>query len=295
MDNLPPDAPAPAEDLFHQDLLHTQPSGSNHPSDISHHADDELTLSETSESPAILSDHDVDSEENEILDQSRRPRVGDVISYFDSTTSAWVEARITHNLSKRYDRYYNIITTDGRRDGLYLLPDTRWTFLSTPIHDTPEEQRLEDNISSLEPSPSLLTPIATYHSAPNLADVLDTGAHSDDQDPQKSPSTPSLDWDYASTCESPSYFHGLPLDRVMNLDSVLPLPSHLLDGTSPINLLEAQNLEQYLPLTSTPLSPRPRISNLRRLLPLERERVSGVSIPSFLHCFCSSLFVVCVL
>ena len=104
------------------------------------------------------------------------------------------------------------------------------------------------------------------------------------QKSHRSQTLSSLEWDYTNTYE-PSYFRDLPLDQVVDLDHILPLPSHVTDEPTNINLMDAQLLENRLPLTSTPLSPRPRISNLRRSLPIERERAQRISFPSFLQKF----------
>ena len=159
-------------------------------------------------------------------------------------------------------------TQDCRRHGLYLIPDTRWTLLqSNP--DTPDEQGIGKNTSSLDPSTSSL-PQDVNPDLSFINDCCNIQASSDNIIISRTPSLPSMDWDYATTHDSqPSYFNNIPLNHVVNLDAVLPLPSNLTDpvylnSDGPQDLNQPQNLENWLPLTSTPLIPWPRISNLRR-------------------------------
>ena len=249
-------------------------------SNYSQNADDEITSSESSESSPRPLDEDNYLNDDENLDQSRKPRKGDQISYFDATTNSWIRAQITHDLSRRYPNYFNIVTTDRKRLGLYLTPDTRWTLHID--HPTPEENRTYcDHISSMDPSSNSLPILDIRHlsssssvdnlslNSPNASDALD------------SQSLRSLEWDYATQCDSPSYFNDIPLDRVVNLDNVLPGNQNFLTRSMSIDLLQVHNLDHQLPLTSTPSAPRSRLSNLRRSLPLERVR-GGFNLPTFL-------------
>ena len=67
----------------------------------------------------------------ENLDQSHQPKVGDLISFFNNRLNYWVDAQIMASQSTRWKNYFNIIYDDGQEDGLYLHPDTRWTFRPT--------------------------------------------------------------------------------------------------------------------------------------------------------------------
>ena len=251
-------------------------------SDHSHLADDEDSISDISQRSLSIPDADIPTDEDIPLDQSRKPKKGDRISYFDSTTNRWIDACITHNLSRRYKDYYNIITDDGRRDGLYLAPDTLWT-LRIDHDDSPEEQRLDDEEpADMEPSPPFPSPLSGHVLSHDIAENLTPAmSHRAPALPSSSP-TPSLEWDYTSSHDSPSYLRSLPLDQVVNLNSVLPLPPHAVNHLSDDPYV-VQNLQHRLPPTSTPLSPRPRVSNLRRALPIEREQAQRMQLPSFLH------------
>ena len=71
-------------------------------------ADDELSESNISTDSVILFDGDEEPERPEKLNQHRKPVVGDRISYFDAASSTWINAIITHDLSRRYRHYFNI-------------------------------------------------------------------------------------------------------------------------------------------------------------------------------------------
>ena len=64
------------------------------------------------------------------LDQGRKPKVGDVITYaieLDTEHERWAEAKIT-SISPT-PHYFNIRRLDTREVlGIYLLPDTAWHF-----------------------------------------------------------------------------------------------------------------------------------------------------------------------
>ena len=94
--------------------------------------------------------------------------------------------------------------------------------------------------------------------------------------PSSSP-TPSLEWDYTSSHDSPSYHRSLPLDRVVNLNSVLPLPPPTVNDPSD----DPYVVQHRLHTTSTPLSPRSRVSNLRRALPIERDQAKRMQLLPF--------------
>ena len=103
----------------------------------------------------------------------------------------------------------------------------------------------------------------------------------------------SLQWDPLGTellsLSDPSYLEDLydiPLDRVQNLQYVLPLP-RLSTTPPPVqrslpNLLEVAYLDLKLPITSTPKPHRPRVSNPRQSLPLETPRYQNF-LPAFIR------------
>ena len=91
----------------------------------------------------------------EKLLQDRVPKVNDRIAFYSDTEQSWVEGKITHDLTRRWANYFNVIYDDGTRDGLYLRPDTRWTFLFTadgrPLMPT---MRVGSAPVSLQPTPN---------------------------------------------------------------------------------------------------------------------------------------------
>ena len=104
--NLPADELEEPSVPFPPDPIPNECDVLSHPeSDM---ADDELSESNTSTDSVILFDGDEDPERPEKLDQHRKPVVGDRISYFDAASSTWINAIITHDLSRRYRHYYDI-------------------------------------------------------------------------------------------------------------------------------------------------------------------------------------------
>ena len=249
-------------------------------SNESQFADDESPPSESSDSSVRLFDGDESLHIPEKFNQSRKPGKGDRISYFDQKTNAWVTARITHDLSRRFDSYYNIVTDDGHRLGLYLIPNTRWTLLSD--RGEPEEQRYGDKICSLEPSPSSREDHLRCVRSTSCATCHDPLEHMPSlvENAPISQSLPSLDWDYVGNFDTPSYFSSTSPSQVANLDDALPLSADIVHPPESRNLLQVHNLEVKLPLTSTPV-PRSRVSRPRRLLPLELPREPRPTVSSF--------------
>ena len=244
-------------------------------------ADDELSESNISTDSVILFDGDEEPERPEKLNQHRKPVVGDRISYFDAASSTWINAIITHDLSRRYRHYFNIKCEDGRPDGLYLKPNTRWTLRTALNDDSPEENRfVQNSTSSLRPTPDSSLPQRSpqtsdrenCYDAPNIAfnaTLCD--------------SPNSLQWDYTHD-HTPSY--AVSLDRTGIFDNILPLAQDAIRLVpEPDNLLLVQDLSNRLPLSSTPLVHNARISQQRRLLPLELESRRRFSIPTFLRRF----------
>ena len=91
----------------------------------------------------------------QVLLEDRRPKLNDIISFYSSKLNRWVDARITHDLSKKWDRYYNIQYFNGETDGLFLLPDQRWTFLADSSGPPVSRNNLreESSLPPMHPSP----------------------------------------------------------------------------------------------------------------------------------------------
>ena len=236
----------------------------------------------------------------ERLIQNRTPVVGDLISFFDDRLQAWVNARIIQDLSKRWRHYYNIIYEDNKKDGLYLIPDTRWTFIPKKNLDV---ERVDSNLNlkQLEPTPesSITSRIPTQSSSSSsvsCSQLISWNISEPNLSNPHSASSSSLQWDPLGTellsTQDPSYLdelYDIPLDQVQNFDCVLPIPD--MPTTPPRrqrslpNLHKVTNLDRVLPLTSTPNPHKQRLSNLRQTLPLE-----SVERKSFLPGFLKRLF-----
>ena len=153
----------------------------------------------------------------------------------------------TKDLSKRWKRYFNIIYEDGQQDGLYLIENTRWTFINPNqqelhrnndfendiLQPTPEES-IDHNWASLAPSTSL--PMLEDDSI-NELDIT---------------RTESLAWDMTGT----QLVSSSPVP-VCNSNNILP------------DVNRVANFNLHLPISSTPKPVHSRTSQPRRSLPLE--------------------------
>ena len=203
----------------------------------------------------------------ERLCQTKKPKVGDCIAFYDQREKGWVDATIIQDLTKRWKFYYNIRYPDNRTDGLYLKPNTRWTFINN-VNYTKERREHSTNHTELEPTPNSSAASRTDHnlgfSGSSLVQLSPTSTI---QDPDISVS-PSLEWDDVGTdliqTTDPSYLDSLydiPLDEVRNLDDLLPIPHSLSNPTvsdvrTPLNLHAVAILDSHLPISSTPCSQR---------------------------------------
>jgi len=220
----------------------------------------------------------------ESLLQDRKPEVGDSISFYNDELKTWKEAIITHDLSRRWENYYNIQYSDGTKDGLYLNPDTRWTFLTTvsgqPV--TIGSTRKSCTFLSLQPSPkSPLDPLRVYSSqsdlnvrnaSQNLTNFsADLSIASSIGILDKSKAT-SMEWDlsYLELQPSISDFANSPCRN---------MPERPIDNT------KVNDLALYLPLSSTPTLPRKRLAQARRSLPLEQDNRIKNNLQTFLQRF----------
>ena len=215
----------------------------------------------------VTFDHDQGHGIPERLLQNRKPNRGDLISFFDERTQTWLEAKITKDLSFKYKNYFNIVYPDGIQDGLYLIPDTRWTFKISNNHDI-EANRSSDDASSLKPTPET-TPERVTCNVSNTSSVgiLDKSI------------TESLEWDMlgtelASSNESLSDLNyrmsNVPLNYVSNLNAHLPLTSTW--------KTEEETPERLKSLISKPR----RLAQLRRPLPEESNNTRSF-LPHFVR------------
>ena len=199
---------------------------------------------------------------DERLDQSRKPAVGNLIAFFSQDDQIWVEATITKDLSHKWNHYYNILYHDGTPDGLYLIPDTRWTLISNGQRET-ERLGSTFNIPNILPTPeSSFLPRTDPTLDTNVSVQLSSGLDS------------SLQWDDYDTQLVPTNPCDVILDKVQNLEHVLPLPAFpapSMENFSHIELDAASNLNLFLPLSSTPRPTRHRLNHPRRALPIEEE------------------------
>ena len=212
----------------------------------------------------------------ERLCQHKLPKLRDRVAIYNQVTGAWVNATLTSNTIRGYKDYYNCVYDDGVKDGMYLHMDQRWTFIENSccdecagITDAPVPIAQVDGIhipGSLTPTPET-TPekdSPSYGIRLGPADYL----QSDTSDEASSVAvldksfTASPEWDaYGTELESPLGYnqpsqHVSRLDRAADLSLVLPLTS------TPIPTLRPRPTVQR----------RPRVSALRRSLPIESEK-----------------------
>ena len=136
---------------------------------------------------------------DEILDQSKKPVVGDTIAFFDGKCQSWVNATIIKDLSRRYKYYYNIIYPDGKEDGLELAPETRWTFTTENETDNIEAMRIRNETNS-EP-----TPLPTPEPSLLIRDSSPNNSCSDESVSTLNRTANSLEWDALGTEFNSSY------------------------------------------------------------------------------------------
>ena len=249
--------------------------------------------------PPILIFNDGESPNTpEHLLQDRRPKVGDHISFFDATSGSWKTAHIMTDLNRRWRHYYNIMYENGTKDGLYLKPETRWTFLNWRT----EEVELPRELNHSHPSDDAECPsnptlrsrhndethsfqAITFHS-PSSQSSDDSSSHP--QADLTGAADESLEWDMVGTELEPDIDY-LPLspchvvlNRVSDLEYVLPLSPNVPTSVSSVLLNDVSNLDAVLPITSSPVRDKTRISRPRQLLPKETRRSRSFT-PSFLR------------
>ena len=154
------------------------------------------SIDEDEDLPAepVTFDHNQAIDSPERLIQNKKPKKGDLISFFHAEKNCWVNAKITKDLSRKWKDYYNIVYDDKTEDGLYLKKDTRWTFADPPA-DALEIPRshLEDS-HSLKPTPEAT--LSHLSETDNQAHLLS------DRSNVSNPN--SLDWDLLGTGFQPS-------------------------------------------------------------------------------------------
>ena len=213
----------------------------------------------------------------EHLIQDRVPKVNDLISFYNERLNTWVDAKITHDLSRKWNRYYNIQYLDGERDGLFLKPDTRWTFLQTVAGEQYPRGLLRNGSkpSSMNPSPASPIPriqektldSTSIHSVASSLSVPHSTSSHDTLIGLLDRRAESMEWDL-------SY---LELESTQS-------SQHCFTECRHINLNDVNNLNRRLPLTSSPVPPRRRLQHFRQALPLELE-TRRPFLPEFLQKF----------
>ena len=226
--------------------------------------DDQQRSSSHSDSSEVrmLEDNDPPNLKEKLI-QNRKPKVNDRIAFYSEDQHSWVEAKVTHDLSRRWANYFNIVYDDGNKDGLYLKPNTRWTFLPNSNANSlaTDQMRVNSAPTSLQPTPetSLIREATPFLDVNDLSDlnspnsvVLDSDSETSSIDILNKSRDGSMEWDlsYLQLASSP--------------DQTYP-------GTcQEINLHRVQNLETILPLRSTPAQSRRHVSAQRNSLPLEQ-------------------------
>ena len=211
----------------------------------------------------------------ENLIQDRKPKKGDLISFFHAELNCWVDAKITQDLSRKWKNYFNIVYDDNREDGLYLIKDTRWTFRNPQNQDV-ELPRCSEHSNSLKPTPET-TPTqldqTEEHDQANLSIDASNASYSNSLnwdllgtqlDLSPNPSENPFSWQ-PSNCEN--------LDQVNNFAYMLPLTSTpTRPGAIDYETNENIHFSSDSSLPSDPPSPASHTSPLNRSLPLELSR-----------------------
>ena len=80
------------------------------------------------------------------INQSHRPRKGDLVSYFDSEYKEWITVRIigTNKKTSKHCNYFNIefVDLDRENDGIYLCEGDSWTF-GRPVIKDPTQNKFD--------------------------------------------------------------------------------------------------------------------------------------------------------
>ena len=273
----PPIKPGTSRQSLSDNLTSPSRSLSSHDSRI---ADDEADSGEEIDDCLIFDDGEALNVPERLI-QHRKPKVGDNIAFFYDRTKTWRNANIIADLSRKWERYYNIVYENGQKDGLYLIENTRWTFLNRIQPEIDRDGTPNDD--NLKPTPEVSIdhdqPSSTSSTSLPLLDNLSIN----ELDVTR---TESLAWDMTGTelvtCQDNSatpvtgqqqYSHPQSSSPVFTIDSRNIPP--ILDRVS--------NLNHRLPLASTPNPTRSRISRLRGSLPLEHDVQEHK--PSFLQRF----------
>ena len=268
---------------------------------------DEDDSTEHDAQAVVTHEHNEEDNTPERLLQGRKPKLHDHISFLHKDLLTWVNARLISNELRGWKNYYNIVYSDGEEDGLYLIPNERWTFRE-PDEPEASPQHIQqadgnDDPDSLTPSPETTpehqaTPSETGARA--KTDVrLNYGGYLSTSSPDISPErrnktdTESMEWDALGThFDTPPRHLNHPvsynfdLDKAAYLDLLLPIlssPELSVQPAGELDLLQAADLQLRLPVSSTPNSPRrQRISHCRRSLPLESKDGAKKTTPKFL-------------
>ena len=284
------------------------------PSNIDSHEEDTVSI-ESDQPPADdhhnTSDSDTDRvvifndgyglNREERLVQDRIPRKNDRVSFYSTEFSSWRQATLSSNPKRKkgWKFFYHYIDDDGYTGGVYLVPNERWTFLVHNDNNSANTaNQVGNNIGQVDGAevPASLTP--TPETSPDQELAKPTGTRpklsvrfgpadydgSSESDLDDSPYSFLRRCSYAKDLDSSDQiqdpYENLPLDTAVNYGR------HALTVTiGNIPLDRAVNLDNVLPISSTPKpddqpEKRSRISNLRRLLPLESPRETR---PAFLN------------
>ena len=219
--------------------------------------------------------------------QDRIPRKNDRVAFFSQETGGWKTVKLSSNVVRGWNFYYNYIDEENCVGGVYLIPDERWTFLHDDnIQDdheaVPDQQHIQQVDGFAGPTPDTSPGTGARPKTNVRFGPTEYVQSSSDSEPSAGPGLNdalSMDWDAfgteleCSVSDDASLHQRFPLNKVVNLDRI-PLD-------------KVVNLDTILPLTSTPLSSpenntfptrRQRTSMPRRPLPIELED----SEPSFL-------------
>ena len=208
----------------------------------------------------LSDDHeDIDEGDNDEVDNAEqhdqhKPRKGDRVKFFCSSSNTWLHVTLTSEGMKRYGgNYYNYKLDDGGLGGVDLVPGKSWTHtnIAQIVHDDPlNALAVEGNA------------IDQVNDADDDYNVLAAEGNAIDQEIE-----------VAAEDEGTAPYEDNEIDPHNDA-----FANRVVDNPLQIPFPEVQNLNAILPLTSTPLlstasSSRPRLSDVRPrgLLPMEIE------------------------
>ena len=137
----------PADDLQDQDVLDPTIELSKSP---------DLNEDEQNVTYPVERFSDTEPIQEQPLNQNRKPRKNDKISFFSTSKDQWLSVILTSNEIKRYPYYFNYINNEKEEAGVYLKPGERWTFTPEETDSIPVARSSNaSEVPSLKPTPEV--------------------------------------------------------------------------------------------------------------------------------------------